>query len=77
MLQRKSLQRTRSYWLTTKYCVVLQAELKEKLGKMYDVRDSSAVFVFGFRTQVCFPSYILTETHVRSGRVALPDSSCK
>ena len=33
----------------------LQAELKEKLGKMYDVRDSSSVFVFGFRTQVCYP----------------------
>ncbi len=31
----------------------LQAELKEKLTKMYDVRDSNGVFVFGFRTQVC------------------------
>ncbi|CAL5224192.1 g6834 [Coccomyxa viridis] len=30
---------------------VPKAELKEKLGKMYDVRDSSSVFVFGFRTQ--------------------------
>lgn len=33
----------------------MQAELKEKLGKMYDVRDNSSVFVFGFRTQVCSP----------------------
>lgn len=31
---------------------VLQAELKEKLTKMYDVRDPNGVFVFGFRTQV-------------------------
>lgn len=34
----------------------LQAELKEKLTKMYDVRDSNGVFVFGFRTQVHKPS---------------------
>ena len=40
-------------------CDVLQAELKEKLGKMYDVRDSSSVFVFGFRTQVCWPGFEL------------------
>ena len=32
--------------------VLIQAELKEKLGKMYDVRENSSVFVFGFRTQV-------------------------
>jgi len=30
---------------------VPKAELKEKLGKMYDVRDNQSVFVFGFRTQ--------------------------
>ncbi|EIE21913.1 hypothetical protein WJX75_003246 [Coccomyxa subellipsoidea] len=30
---------------------VPKAELKEKLTKMYDVRDSNGVFVFGFRTQ--------------------------
>lgn len=30
----------------------MQAELKEKLTKMYDVRDTNNVFVFGFRTQV-------------------------
>ena len=29
-----------------------QAELKEKLTKMYDVRDINSVFVFGFRNQV-------------------------
>jgi len=29
-----------------------QAELKEKLEKMYNAKDVSAVFVFGFRTQV-------------------------
>ena len=33
--------------------LVVQAELKEKLAKMYDVRDPQQVFVFGFRTQVC------------------------
>ena len=35
---------------------LVQAELKEKLGKMYDVRDNQSVFVFGFRTQVCSPA---------------------
>jgi Ribosomal protein S24e len=30
---------------------LLQAELKEKLAKMYDVRDPNTIFVFGFRTQ--------------------------
>ncbi len=29
----------------------LQAELKEKLSKVYDVRDPQSIFVFGFRTQ--------------------------
>lgn len=29
-----------------------QAELKEKLAKLYDVRDPQNIFVFGFRTQV-------------------------
>ena len=36
---------------------LVQAELKEKLGKMYDVRDNQSVFVFGFRTQVCSPAW--------------------
>ncbi|KAK9829988.1 hypothetical protein WJX72_009068 [[Myrmecia] bisecta] len=30
---------------------VPKAELKEKLAKMYDVRDANQIFVFGFRTQ--------------------------
>ncbi|KAH7438495.1 hypothetical protein KP509_04G017300 [Ceratopteris richardii] len=30
---------------------VSKAELKEKLGKLYEVRDVQTVFVFGFRTQ--------------------------
>ncbi|KAK9805374.1 hypothetical protein WJX73_008016 [Symbiochloris irregularis] len=30
---------------------VPKAELREKLGTMFDVRDSQNVFVFGFRTQ--------------------------
>jgi small subunit ribosomal protein S24e len=30
---------------------VPKAELKEKLAKMYDVRDPNCIFVFGFRTQ--------------------------
>jgi small subunit ribosomal protein S24e len=29
----------------------IQAELKEKLAKVYDVRDPQSIFVFGFRTQ--------------------------
>ena len=29
-----------------------QAELKEKLQSMYDVKDTQNVFLFGFRTQV-------------------------
>lgn len=28
-----------------------QAELKEKLAKLYEVRDAQSIFVFGFRTQ--------------------------
>lgn len=30
--------------------ILFQAELKEKLGKMYDVKDSNSIFVFKFRT---------------------------
>ncbi|MCO5546717.1 hypothetical protein L7F22_000153 [Adiantum nelumboides] len=30
---------------------VSKAELKEKLAKLYEVRDPQSVFVFGFRTQ--------------------------
>jgi hypothetical protein len=30
---------------------VAQAELKEKLTKLYEVRDPQSIFVFGFRTQ--------------------------
>jgi small subunit ribosomal protein S24e len=30
---------------------VSKAELKEKLSTMYDVKDASTIFVFGFRTQ--------------------------
>jgi hypothetical protein len=37
---------------STHCCGVPQAELKEKLTKMYDVRDINSVFVFGFRNQV-------------------------
>lgn len=29
----------------------LKAELKERLAKLYEVRDQQTVFVFGFRTQ--------------------------
>ena len=31
---------------------VPKSELKERLSKMYDVRDPNCIFVFGFRTQV-------------------------
>lgn len=32
---------------------------------MYDVRDSSSVFVFGFRTQVCYPIHLAnSEIHI-------------
>jgi len=30
---------------------VSKAELKEKLAKLYEVRDAQSIFVFGFRTQ--------------------------
>ncbi|GAQ90430.1 40S ribosomal protein S24 [Klebsormidium nitens] len=30
---------------------VSKAELKEKLAKLYEVRDPATIFVFGFRTQ--------------------------
>jgi len=30
---------------------VAKAELKEKLQKLYEVRDAQTIFVFGFRTQ--------------------------
>ena len=32
--------------------MLMQAELKEKLASMYDVKDVDTIFVFGFRTQV-------------------------
>ena len=32
--------------------LLLQTELREKLSKMYDVKDLNCVFVFGMRTQV-------------------------
>ncbi|GAB4848562.1 ribosomal protein S24A [Ancistrocladus abbreviatus] len=28
----------------------IEAELKEKLARMYDVRDANSIFVFNFRT---------------------------
>jgi len=31
---------------------VPKAEIREKLSKMYDVRDVNNIFIFGFRTQV-------------------------
>jgi len=37
---------THGFWSSS------QAELKEKLATMYDVRDPNTIFVFGFRTQV-------------------------
>ena len=37
---------------------VPKAEIREKLTKMYDVRDINNIFVFGFRTQVSPESYI-------------------
>lgn len=30
--------------------VVIQAELKEKLSQMYEVKDTNSIFVFKFRT---------------------------
>ena len=39
-------------WNLTIGTVVSQAELKEKLAKMYDVRDPQCISVFGFRSQV-------------------------
>lgn len=30
--------------------ILLKAELKEKLARMYDVKDPNAIFVFKFRT---------------------------
>jgi ribosomal protein S24E len=45
---------TRSFqkknWFLKLPCTI-QAELKEKLAKVYDVRDPQSIFVFGFRTQ--------------------------
>ena len=35
---------------------VPKAEIRDKLTKMYDIRDVNNVFVFGFRTQVS-PSF--------------------
>lgn len=32
------------------YIIVLKAELKEKLARMYEVKDPNAIFVFKFRT---------------------------
>jgi ribosomal protein S24E len=38
------------FWFLKLPCTI-QAELKEKLAKVYDVRDPQSIFVFGFRTQ--------------------------
>ena len=35
------------FWIVS----MTQAELKEKLAKLYEVRDPQTIFVFGFRTQ--------------------------
>lgn len=58
----------------------VQAELQEKLTKMYDVRDQNQVQVFGFRTQVwtnvscmqlldtiCMPIRSRLEQQIQSG----------
>ncbi len=39
------------FFLFLKLPCTIQAELKEKLAKVYDVRDPQSIFVFGFRTQ--------------------------
>ena len=40
--------------LKTDIDAAIKAELKQKLSSMYEVRDEQCIFVFGFRTQVCF-----------------------
>jgi ribosomal protein S24E len=40
-----------NFFLFLKLPCTIQAELKEKLAKVYDVRDPQSIFVFGFRTQ--------------------------
>ena len=42
---------------------VPKAEIREKLTKMYDVRDINNIFVFGFRTQVRRPSQSLGSSY--------------
>ena len=49
----------------------VQAELKEKLAKMYDVRDPQNVFVFGFRTQVR-PPPMSRWCDVKTSRLVMP-----
>jgi hypothetical protein len=34
--------------------------LKEKLASAYDVKDLQAIFLFGFRTQVCTAQQLQT-----------------
>lgn len=38
--------------LSWRHCFVPQVELRERLAKMYDVKDDKLVSVFGLRTQV-------------------------
>lgn len=38
------------YLLLFDLLIVMKAELKEKLSKMYEVKDSNSIFVFKFRT---------------------------
>lgn len=41
---------TNLYLLVFDLLIVMKAELKEKLSKMYEVKDSNSIFVFKFRT---------------------------
>ncbi len=52
--------------------ISVQAELKEKLAKMYDVRDPQNVFVFGFRTQVRPPAMSM-QCEVEISRLGMRD----
>lgn len=45
---------------------VPKAEIREKLAKMYDVRDINNIFVFGFRTQVTTRSHGMTSWELQA-----------
>jgi small subunit ribosomal protein S24e len=53
----------------------MQTELREKLARMYDVKDDKQVFVFGLKTQVSLPGSLPGPRHAPGHPPATPLSA--